>query len=66
MLPEKPGQLAKRYCVSFSEDQATLLEELARRHNVSVSWLVRRSVEEFIRRQRDRQLELRFDSGTNE
>ena len=62
MAEEKLGQLKKRYCVSFSRDQAELLEEFAKRNGVSVSWLVRLAVDDFTGRQGDRQLRLRFEA----
>ena len=61
MATEKLGQLKKRYCISFSQDQAELLEKLAKRNDVSVSWLVRLAVDDFTRRQGDQQLRLRFE-----
>ncbi len=60
MATEKLGQLRKRYCVSFSQDQAESLEEIAKRNGVSVSWLVRLAVDGFMHRQGDQQLRLRF------
>ena len=62
MATEKLGQLKTRDCVSFSRDQAELLEELANHNGVSVSWLVRLAVDDFTRRQGNRQLRLRFEA----
>ena len=60
MAADKESQFPKRYCVSFSQDQADTLEDLARRNAVSVSWLVRLAVDDFIRERRDQQLRLKF------
>jgi predicted transcriptional regulator len=60
MATDKQSQFPKRYCVSFSQDQADALEDLARRNAVSVSWLVRLAVDDFIRERGDQQLRLKF------
>jgi len=54
------GELTKRHSVSFSQEQLEALEELSKRNGVSISWLVRLAVGEFIIRHRDTQLPLDF------
>ena len=55
-------QLIKRYSISFSQEQAGALEQLAKRNAVSVSWVVRLAVERFLERSRDPQLALDFSA----
>ena len=53
-------RMSKRYSVSFSHPQVDALEELSNRNAVSVSWLVRFAITEFIKRHGDSQLPLDF------
>lgn len=62
MDDKKEDGLTKRFCVSFTDSQAAAMEELARRNGVSVSWIVRYAVGEFIEALRDKQLRLDFRS----
>ena len=66
MPDEKDQQFSKRYSISFNREQVDTLEQLAKRNDVSVSWLVRLAVDEFIKRHRDQKLELDFRAVRNE
>ena len=60
---KKESPLAKRFCVSFNDAQVGALQEMADRNDVSVSWLVRYAVEEFLENHSDPQLRLDFQMG---
>ena len=66
MAGDKDIQFVKRYSISFSQEHAEALEQLAKRNGVSVSWVVRLAVERFLERSRDRQLELHFGAIRND
>lgn len=50
-----------RVTASLSRQQERALKELAARHKVSVSWLVRHAIDQLVERGRDAQLPLDFE-----
>lgn len=60
MSTGRKAEFSKRHSISFSSEHLKALESLAERNNVSISWLVRLAVGEFIHKHRDTQLPLDF------
>ena len=48
MLRPKGRQLSHRVSVALTEDQFTVIAELAKANDAPVSWMVRRAVVEFL------------------
>ena len=60
-LPEsQKGRKGPRITVSVSESNHATLTELAHKHDVSISWLARQAIDEFIENHKDPQMQLPF------
>ena len=57
------GKLATRVTVSVDDRDYEQLVALAEEHNVSLAWLVRYAVKDFLERYRQDQLELPLELG---
>ena len=61
MPNRKKTKPMKRATVTVDPDDYTVLEQLAQRSDVSASWLIRRSMREFLQRHRnDRRIDVTF------
>ena len=58
MARPKGSQIKKRLSISLEPRNHAALESLAAAHDVSVAWLARRAISEFIERQEQGQQEL--------
>ena len=52
-----------RVTASLTRSQESVLKELAQRHRVSVSWLIRYAVDQLIDSQQESQIPLDFGKG---
>ncbi|MBX9989347.1 ribbon-helix-helix domain-containing protein [Phreatobacter oligotrophus] len=55
-MSEKPKKFGPRVTVSVTAGDYDTLNVIAGRDDVSVSWVVRRAIDEYLRRHRDPQL----------
>ncbi|WP_429139066.1 ribbon-helix-helix protein, CopG family [Aminobacter sp. BE110] len=58
-MSERPKKLGPRVTVSVTPGDYDVLNKLAERDDVSVSWVIRRAIQEYLRRHRSSSVDMR-------